>query len=165
MTPLASADGYRLYAGLISRALFGRVGYVPPMTTDASLPALSIDADFEQAVVGALHDPETVAHAHRAGVGAIIDARIGGKVDDRHGDRCSRGLRRRGAGLEGARLLRWLASPIVEEELAHSRSAQIPLLPGVKIPKGCRIYVLFAGAVYHLRSGWRQLPRVSPWCS
>ena len=40
---------------------------------------------------------------------------------------------------EGARLLRWLASPVVEEELAHSRSAQIPLQPGVKIPEEPRM--------------------------
>ncbi len=39
----------------------------------------------------------------------------------------------------GARLLRWLASPIVEEELAHSRSAQIPLQPDVKIPEDPRM--------------------------
>lgn len=44
-----------------------------------------IDADFQGGVVGILHDPETAAQAHAAGVGATIDARIGAKTDDRHG--------------------------------------------------------------------------------
>lgn len=44
-----------------------------------------IEADFQGGIVGILHDPETVEQAHAAGVGAVIDARIGGKTDDRHG--------------------------------------------------------------------------------
>lgn len=40
---------------------------------------------------------------------------------------------------EGARLVRWLVSPLVEEELAKSRSAQIPLRPGVPIPDDKRL--------------------------
>jgi microcystin degradation protein MlrC len=44
-----------------------------------------IENDFPGAVVGVLYDPETVAQAHAAGVGATIAARIGGKTDDRHG--------------------------------------------------------------------------------
>ena len=40
---------------------------------------------------------------------------------------------------EGARLLRWLVSPPVEEELAKSRSAQIPLRPGVPVPDDKRL--------------------------
>lgn len=44
-----------------------------------------IEADFQGAVVGILFDPETADQAHAAGVGATIDARIGGKTDDRHG--------------------------------------------------------------------------------
>ena len=44
-----------------------------------------IEAEFQNAVVGILHDPETAAQAHRAGVGATIEARVGGKTDDRHG--------------------------------------------------------------------------------
>ncbi len=44
-----------------------------------------IEAEVPGAVVGILHDPETVEQAHAAGVGATIDARIGGKTDDRHG--------------------------------------------------------------------------------
>lgn len=44
-----------------------------------------IDAGFQGGVVGILFDPETVDQAHRAGVGEVISARIGGKTDDRHG--------------------------------------------------------------------------------
>ena len=44
-----------------------------------------LKADFQGAVIGVLYDPETVAQAHAAGVGATIDCRIGGKTDDRHG--------------------------------------------------------------------------------
>ncbi len=44
-----------------------------------------IEADFQNAVVGVIFDPETAAQAHAAGVGATINARIGGKTDDRHG--------------------------------------------------------------------------------
>jgi microcystin degradation protein MlrC len=44
-----------------------------------------IDADCQSAVLGVLADPETVAQAHRAGVGSTIDAAIGGKTDDLHG--------------------------------------------------------------------------------
>ena len=44
-----------------------------------------IDADFQGGVVGILHDPETALQAHEAGVGATINARIGGKTDERHG--------------------------------------------------------------------------------
>ena len=44
-----------------------------------------IEADFQGAVVGILHDPESAAQAHRAGVGATIEVRIGGKTDTRHG--------------------------------------------------------------------------------
>lgn len=44
-----------------------------------------LDAKMTDAVIGVLADPETVAQAHQAGVGAVIDARIGGKTDDLHG--------------------------------------------------------------------------------
>lgn len=40
---------------------------------------------------------------------------------------------------EAERLLRWLVSPIVEEELARSRSAQIPLRAGVPLPEEARL--------------------------
>lgn len=45
-----------------------------------------LEAKLPDSVVGVLADPETVAQAHRAGVGATIDARIGGKTDDQHGE-------------------------------------------------------------------------------
>jgi microcystin degradation protein MlrC len=45
-----------------------------------------LDEGAEDAVVGILYDPETVAQAHRAGVGTTIDAVIGGKTDRLHGD-------------------------------------------------------------------------------
>jgi microcystin degradation protein MlrC len=38
------------------------------------------------AVIGLMFDPETVRQAVDAGVGATIDAHIGGKVDDLHGE-------------------------------------------------------------------------------
>ena len=44
-----------------------------------------IEADFQDGVVGVLHDPETASAAHAAGVGAEIDVVIGGKTDDQHG--------------------------------------------------------------------------------
>ena len=44
-----------------------------------------VDREFAGAVVGILFDPDSVAQAHAAGVGATIDARVGGKTDDRHG--------------------------------------------------------------------------------
>jgi microcystin degradation protein MlrC len=55
-----------------------------PCDGTVALRAL-IEAGFEGATVGILFDPETVRQAHAAGVGATIDARIGGKTDDRHG--------------------------------------------------------------------------------
>ncbi len=55
-----------------------------PCDGTVALRAL-IDANFQGAVVGILHDPETVSQAHAAGVGATIDACIGGKTDDQHG--------------------------------------------------------------------------------
>jgi microcystin degradation protein MlrC len=45
-----------------------------------------INADMQDAVVGVLADPETVAQAHAAGVGQTIHARIGGKTDGQHGE-------------------------------------------------------------------------------
>ena len=44
-----------------------------------------LDEGAEGAVVGIICDPETVAQAHEAGVGATIDAVIGGKTDRLHG--------------------------------------------------------------------------------
>jgi microcystin degradation protein MlrC len=55
-----------------------------PCDGTVALHAL-VDAGFAGAVVGVLHDPETVAQAHDAGVGATIEARIGGKSDNLHG--------------------------------------------------------------------------------
>ena len=55
-----------------------------PCDGTVALRAL-IEANFQGAVVGILHDPETVEQAHAAGVAATIDVRIGGKTDDRHG--------------------------------------------------------------------------------
>ena len=45
-----------------------------------------LEDGIEGAVVGVMCDPETVAQAHQAGVGATIDAVIGGKTDLLHGD-------------------------------------------------------------------------------
>lgn len=45
-----------------------------------------IDNDARAAVVALMYDPETVEQAVRAGVGATIDATIGGKTDDWHGE-------------------------------------------------------------------------------
>lgn len=56
-----------------------------PSDGTVALRAL-IEAEFEGAVVGLLADRETVAQAHQAGVGSEIDAVIGGKTDDRHGE-------------------------------------------------------------------------------
>lgn len=44
-----------------------------------------IDAGFKGGAVGVIHDPETAGQAHRAGVGATISVRLGGKTDDLHG--------------------------------------------------------------------------------
>ncbi len=55
-----------------------------PCDGTVALRAL-IDANFDGACVGILYDPESADQAHAAGVGAVIDARIGGKTDDRHG--------------------------------------------------------------------------------
>jgi microcystin degradation protein MlrC len=44
-----------------------------------------LDEGAQDTVVGVLYDPETVAQAHQAGVGATIDAIIGGKTDTLHG--------------------------------------------------------------------------------
>lgn len=44
-----------------------------------------IAGDLRDAVLAALYDPETVDQAFAAGVGATIEARLGGKTDDRHG--------------------------------------------------------------------------------
>ena len=44
-----------------------------------------LDADPSAACFGFVYDPETAAQAHRAGVGATIDIRLGGKTDDLHG--------------------------------------------------------------------------------
>ena len=45
-----------------------------------------ISADFQGGVVGVMFDPETVHQAHEAGVGNTVNAMIGGKTDDRHGE-------------------------------------------------------------------------------
>jgi microcystin degradation protein MlrC len=44
-----------------------------------------LDADLTDACFGFITDPETAAAAHRAGVGATISVRVGGKHDDLHG--------------------------------------------------------------------------------
>jgi microcystin degradation protein MlrC len=44
-----------------------------------------IDAGFEGGAVGVIFDSETATQAHRAGVGATIPVRLGGKTDDLHG--------------------------------------------------------------------------------
>ncbi len=56
-----------------------------PADGTVALQAL-IDAGFDGAVVGVLCDPQTAAQAHQAGVGAVIEARIGGKADRSHGE-------------------------------------------------------------------------------
>ena len=43
-----------------------------------------IDANFKGGLVGILFDPETASQAHVAGVGRIIQVRLGGKTNDRH---------------------------------------------------------------------------------
>lgn len=55
-----------------------------PCDGTVALQAL-LDANFQGAVVGVLYDPETATQAHRAGIGATIDACIGGKTDKLHG--------------------------------------------------------------------------------
>lgn len=45
-----------------------------------------IEAGVKDACVGIIHDPETAAQAHQAGVGKTIRVRLGGKTDDRHGE-------------------------------------------------------------------------------
>jgi microcystin degradation protein MlrC len=44
-----------------------------------------LDAALPSACFGFIVDPETAAEAHRAGTGATIDVRIGGKTDELHG--------------------------------------------------------------------------------
>jgi microcystin degradation protein MlrC len=55
-----------------------------PCDGTVALQAL-IDAGMDGAAVGVLYDPETAAQAHKAGVGATIRVRLGGKTDDQHG--------------------------------------------------------------------------------
>ena len=55
-----------------------------PCDGTIALQAL-IDADFEGGAAGVLYDPQTVAQAHEAGVGATISVQLGGKTDDLHG--------------------------------------------------------------------------------
>ncbi|HET9015587.1 MAG TPA: M81 family metallopeptidase [Thermomicrobiaceae bacterium] len=42
-------------------------------------------ANATETAFGFIYDPETAAQAHRAGAGATIDVRLGGKTDDLHG--------------------------------------------------------------------------------
>ncbi len=44
-----------------------------------------LEAKLENACFGFIHDPEVVAQAHAAGVGATIDVKLGGKYDEMHG--------------------------------------------------------------------------------
>jgi microcystin degradation protein MlrC len=44
-----------------------------------------VAADLQNACFGFIHDPEAVATAHQAGVGATIDVALGGKYDALHG--------------------------------------------------------------------------------
>lgn len=44
-----------------------------------------LDADLSDAAFGFVADPEVAAQAHRAGVGARLDVRLGGKHGDLHG--------------------------------------------------------------------------------
>ena len=55
-----------------------------PCDGTIALQAL-ISSGLDGAVVGVLYDPETVAQAHAAGVGATIHVRLGGKTDELHG--------------------------------------------------------------------------------
>ena len=55
-----------------------------PCDGTVALQAL-LAANFQGAVVGVLYDPETASQAHAAGIGAELDAIIGGKTDDQHG--------------------------------------------------------------------------------
>ena len=55
-----------------------------PCDGTVALHAL-LAADFRGGVVGVLHDPQTASQAHAAGIGAEMDAVIGGKTDDQHG--------------------------------------------------------------------------------
>jgi microcystin degradation protein MlrC len=45
-----------------------------------------LDADLQDAVFGFVADPEVAEAAHRAGVGALIEVRLGGKHGDLHGE-------------------------------------------------------------------------------
>ena len=45
-----------------------------------------LDASVADAVYGFIYDPEVAQLAHRAGVGATIDVKLGGKHDDLHGE-------------------------------------------------------------------------------
>lgn len=56
-----------------------------PCDGTVALRAL-LDADLPGAAVGVLFDPDTAAEAHAAGVGATIQAQVGGKTDQRHGE-------------------------------------------------------------------------------
>jgi microcystin degradation protein MlrC len=44
-----------------------------------------LEGDLQDAAFGFVADPEVAAQAHRAGVGARLDVRLGGKHGDRHG--------------------------------------------------------------------------------
>lgn len=44
-----------------------------------------LESNLTDACFGFIFDPETAAQAHRAGAGADIDVRLGGKTDDLHG--------------------------------------------------------------------------------
>lgn len=44
-----------------------------------------LEAGLENACFGFIYDPEVAEQAHQAGVGATIQARLGGKTDDLHG--------------------------------------------------------------------------------
>ena len=60
-------------------------GLGAPCDGTVALQAM-IDANFKSGLVGVLFDPETAGQAHAAGVGSMIQVRLGGKTDNRHGD-------------------------------------------------------------------------------
>jgi microcystin degradation protein MlrC len=130
-----------------------------------------LDADLHDAAFGFVSDPEVAEQAHRAGVGARLDLRLGGKHGDLHGSPIERSavvrtltdgritLRHMMQGVPldlgpSARLLCDGVDVIVTSRPFQTLDAEIFLLHGIDVTR-CSVVGLKSSQ--HFRAGFGQL--------
>src|SRR5262249_52791799 len=130
-----------------------------------------LEADLHDAAFGFVADPEVAARAHRAGVGARLDVRLGGKHGDLHGapielagavrtltdGRIVLQHMMRGVRIDlgpSARLHCDGVAVIVTSKPFQTLDAEIFLLHGIDVTR-CTVIGLKSSA--HFRAGFRDL--------